>query len=337
MAPKRLGLVGFGLIWDQEHEPVVKQMKDTFEIAALNASSDRSEKKANQKYPGLPFTRDYHELVARADIDAVVVQTPIPLNAPAAIAALKAGKDVIMEKPIGRTCNEGTEVLKALQDSGKRVYVLDNAYYQPRWAEIRAVLDEGLIGDVVQYEQVSHHPVDPVNKTQRNYGTTDWRINPQYPLGYLLDGGIHQIAALSKLFGHPRQVQALAVKLRPEYGDVDQAVMLFEYENDVHGVFSHSGYLSDKRNYFIIRGTQGLVEMVPGGLVIVDNDGNEQRRTLHPSGGAEEMWHAIGEAIVAGHDAPYTPGLAAKDVCILDAVDRALATNQKAEIAQSLL
>ncbi|MFO7696535.1 MAG: Gfo/Idh/MocA family oxidoreductase [Anaerolineae bacterium] len=336
MAPIRLGLVGFGLIWDQEHEPIVSQMAGTFQIVALSASSDRSAAKAAARYPGIPFTRDYHELVTRRDVDAVVVQTPIPLNAPVTIAALRAGKDVISEKPIGRTCNEGAQVLQVLRETGRRLYILDNAYYQPRWDVIRSTIAEGAIGQVVQYEQVAHSPVDPVHKTQRNYGTTDWRINPQYPLGYLLDAGVHQIAALSKVFGHPQQVQALAVKLRPEYGDVDQAIMLFEYENNVHGVFSQSGMLTDQRNYFFIRGTQGVLEILRDELVIVDNDGNERRIALLTSSGAEEMWQAIGAAIVSNVDAPYTPDMAAKDVCILDAVDRALALSQKQDIAPSL-
>ncbi len=336
MPPLRLGLVGFGLIWDQEHEPIVNDMSDTFVVGALCASSDHSAEKAATKYPHLPFTRDYHELVQRDDIDAVVVQTPIPLNAPVTIAALQAGKHVIMEKPIGRTCNEGAEVLRALRQSDRRIYVLDNAFYQPRWETIAELLRSGAIGDVVQYEQVAHNPVDPEKKTQRNYGTTSWRINPQYPLGYLLDAGVHQIAALSKLFGHPRHVQAVSVKLRPEYGDVDQALMLFEYDSKVHGVFSQSGYLTDRRNYFFIRGVDGVLEIERGSVTIIDSDGNEETRSLDGSGGAVEMWHAIGRAIREGVDAPYTADMAAKDVCILDAVDRALAMEEKQEIAQTL-
>lgn len=208
-------------------------MSDIFEVVALSASSDRSAAKAAAKYPGLFFTRDYHELVTHPDVDAVVVQTPIPLNAAVAMAALRAGKNVIGEKPIG--------------------------------------------------------------------------------LGYLLDAGVHQIATLSMLFGHPREVQAISVKLRPEYGAVDQAVMLFEYPGGVHGIFSHSGMLTDQRNYFFIRGTEGVIEIL-----------------------RDEMWRAIADAIVSGQKAPYTPEMASRDVCILDAVDHALALNQKQSIARSL-
>ncbi len=336
MSPIRLGLVGFGLIWEQEHEPEVQALGEAFEIAALCASSDRSAAKAAVKYPGIPFTRDYRELVARPDIDAIVVQTPIPLNAPVAIAALQAGKDVIMEKPIGRTCDEGAQVLYEREQSGRRLYVLDNAFYQPRWDTIREALASGAIGRVVQYEQVAHHPVDPLHQTQRNYGTTTWRIHPDYPLGYLLDAGVHQIAALSKLFGHPRHVQAVSVQLRPEYGDVDQALMLFEYEHDVHGAFSHSGYLTDQRNYFYIRGIKGVLEILREEAILVENDGRETHLPLDPSSGAHEMWQAIAQAIAAGEEAPYTPELAAKDVCILHAVDAALRTHLRQEILPSL-
>jgi hypothetical protein len=112
--------------------------------------------------------------------------------------------------------------------------------------------------------------------------------------------------------------------------------MLFEYASDVHGVFSQSGYLTDQRNYFYIRGTEGVLEITRSGLTIVDNDGNERAMPLDTSGGAHEMWQAIAQAVAAGEDSPYTAELAAKDVCILHAVDRALSLGQKQEILPSL-
>lgn len=71
-------------------------------------------------------------------------------------------------------------------------------------------------------------------------------------------------------------------------------------------------------------------------MIIIDHDRQEQRHPISASGGAEEMWRAIAGAIVKSQEAPYTPEMASKDVCIPDAIVRALALNQKQTIASSL-
>ncbi|NLT72566.1 MAG: Gfo/Idh/MocA family oxidoreductase [Chloroflexi bacterium] len=332
MSPKRLGLVGFGLIWDQMHKEIVLGMPDVFQVSALSASSDRSAAKAAAQYPSLPFTKDYRELIAHPDVDMVFVQTPIPMTVPVVIEALRAGKDVITEKPLGGNCEDASSVVRAVRETKRKLYVLENSYYQPRWGEIAAIVNSGAIGTPVQYEQTAHMPVDPIVNTAANYGTTPWRITPGYALGFLLDAGIHQMCALSKVFGHAHHVQAVSVKLRPEYGDIDQAVVLFEHERELHGIFSHSCMLGPQRNYFFIRGTKGLIEVAHDEAIILGDDGSEKRVVLDPSAGYREMWAAVGAAVTRGEEAAYTAELAAMDVCLVDAVGRALAAKARTAV-----
>jgi predicted dehydrogenase len=100
MKPMRLGIIGPGLIWQFKHRPVLSKLNSDFAVAAFCASSDRHKADAARDYPGVPFVTDLDAFVQRDDMDAVVVLTPIPLNGPVALAALKAGKDVFLEKPM---------------------------------------------------------------------------------------------------------------------------------------------------------------------------------------------------------------------------------------------
>ena len=96
MKPMRLGIIGPGLIWQFKHRPVLDRLTGDFAVTAFCASSDRRQADVARDYPGVPFVTDLDTFVHRDDVDAVVVLTPIPLNGPVALAALRAGKDVFV-------------------------------------------------------------------------------------------------------------------------------------------------------------------------------------------------------------------------------------------------
>src|SRR3989304_7777601 len=100
MSKIRLGVIGPGLIWEKVHKQTLKKFRDKFEIAAFCATSEKSKNKINKEYPGTPFYKDYKVLLKQPFIDAVLIMTPIPLNPVVATAALDAGKDIFMEKPM---------------------------------------------------------------------------------------------------------------------------------------------------------------------------------------------------------------------------------------------
>lgn len=93
---------------------------------AKNAVEKRyGQGKASGRYKGCAAYVDFNELLAREDIDAVMISTPDHWHAPMTIAALKAGKDVSLEKPITRTIAEGREIT-SLAKQRKRVFRVDS-------------------------------------------------------------------------------------------------------------------------------------------------------------------------------------------------------------------
>ena len=342
MSTVRLGIIGPGLIWRRRHEPALAPLGDAFKISAFCASSERSRAEIAQRYPGAPFVTDYRAFVGRDDVDAVVVLTPIHLNAPVALAGLKAGKDVLLEKPMARTPEEAQTLMQAADRTGRRLGVLEQYGYDARWRILRDLIHSGEIGEVVLYDLMMHLPFDAGDNDTGEYARTSWRQTPDFPLGTLFDGGHHQIAMLSILFGAPKWVYASGTSLRRDYGEFDHVLMQFGYEGRLRGMFSHSGYLSASGNYFNIRGTEGLVAVDRVGATVEHKNGSKRvvplttvglsGRGLMSERSHEMMWRALARAYAEGREPDYTPADAYRELSILFAIAHSARQGERAMI-----
>src|SRR5687767_584961 len=111
MPPIRLGVIGAGLIWIRTHKPILETMTDAFAPLAFCDVSEERRAALAQEFPEARVLADYHSLLDLPEVEAVLVLTPIALNAPVAHAALRAGKHVIMEKPLARSVAEGRALI----------------------------------------------------------------------------------------------------------------------------------------------------------------------------------------------------------------------------------
>lgn len=191
-----------------EHLPAIRAS----ELLSLRAVYSRSQasaeafaSKAGQ--PGLDVYfdepavagRGLADLLARADIAAVSVCLPINLQPDAIRAALAAGKHVISEKPVADTVDRARALLADYQQlsaaPARPIWaVAENYRYQQSLLLAEAKLRE-VGGALVSFALTSNKLVRP----DGNYFNTPWRKNPTHPGGFLLDGGIHYVAALRAL------------------------------------------------------------------------------------------------------------------------------------------
>src|SRR5580704_3450764 len=131
-------------------------------------------------------------------IDAVYVATPVFLHAPQSIAALRAGKHVLCEKPVAMNYPEAAQMVSAAQEAGKTLGI---AYYRrmyPKLQRARDLLAQGAIGRPVLAEINCH------DWFQAEDGRRSWLLNPKQSGGGLLyDIASHRIDVLNFLFGNP--------------------------------------------------------------------------------------------------------------------------------------
>jgi predicted dehydrogenase len=204
--PIRLGIIGTGLAVELLHWPALRQMPDRFTVAAF-ANHTRPKAEHFAGYSGTPMDRyheDYHDLLRRDDVEAVLIALPIPLNYTATREALAAGKDVICEKPAGVNLAEGQAFL-ALTDEfpDRTVLIAENFFYRDDLRLARSLLDAGAIG---RLHLLSWRNISRLVPREGTFSSTPWRHDPGYQGGPHLDAGVHHIAQIRFVCGDVQRV-----------------------------------------------------------------------------------------------------------------------------------
>ena len=142
----RVGIVGLGY-WGKNllrtfSELPPAQVTDLCDLdpALLDA--------ARANHPDARAGSDLGALLARPDVDAIVVATPPSRHHAMALAALRAGKHVWVEKPLALTAAEGRELVDAARAAGRTLFVDETFLYDPLVREMKRVIDAGELGDV---------------------------------------------------------------------------------------------------------------------------------------------------------------------------------------------
>ncbi len=171
--PLNIGMIGYGFMgrthsnayanvnhfFDLEHKPVLK---------AVCARDEAKAKAFAEKWGYESVETDWKKLVARKDIDAVDICTPNNLHAEIAIAAAKAGKMILCEKPLSMNVAEGLEMCQAVEKAGVPNIVWYNYRRVPAVTFARQLIDEGKLGRIFHYRAVF---------------LQDWTISADLPQG----------------------------------------------------------------------------------------------------------------------------------------------------------
>jgi predicted dehydrogenase len=182
----QLGIVGAGLIWEKTHKQKLKMLKSIYEIRAFSVRSESTKNKLRKEYPDSEIYSDYHEMLKLDYLDAIVVLTPIQLNAAVTIEALRADKYVFVEKPVATSLDDVGEIIDLEKKTQKKVFVLEQIRYNENLKKLKRILDEGKIGTVVSYERVNHGKIGEGKNNFGGFGNTDWRISPNFRSGLCL-------------------------------------------------------------------------------------------------------------------------------------------------------
>ena len=144
----RVGVVGCGGIANGKHFPAMKE-QGGFEIVAFCDLVEERAVKAKMEF-GTADARvytDYTELI-KEDLDAVYVLTPNIVHAPVTIAALKAGKHVMCEKPMATTYADAKAMVDAAKESGKILTIGYQSRYRSDAQYLKAACVEGELGEI---------------------------------------------------------------------------------------------------------------------------------------------------------------------------------------------
>lgn len=146
----RVGLLGYGAI-GHEHSRAVRSVEGLTLTAVCDTSTARREA-AEAVAPSIATTGDADALLARDDVDLVVVSTPPSTHASWALRAIRAGKHVVVEKPFAIRAEEADAVLAEAEANGRLAVVYQNRRFDPDHLAVRRAVSAGALGEVFHIE-----------------------------------------------------------------------------------------------------------------------------------------------------------------------------------------
>ena len=257
--PLRWAIVGCGDITNKAVAPAINEQPDSELIALFSNTPERAEE-LRAAHGAARASSDLDELLAADDIDAVYVASPVHRHAPETIAALQAGKHVVVEKPMALTVADCERMIAIADDAGLN---LACAYYRrffPKSRKIRALLDEGAIGTpiVCEISICSRPQIGPDNPKY-------WRLIPeQGGGGALMDVGSHRLDLACWFLGDPVQVTGFADRLdRDDMLVPDVECLLARMDSGAHVHCTASWATPGRADDLVIRGSEGTIEARP--------------------------------------------------------------------------
>lgn len=256
--PIKIGLLGAGATAQVVHLPILSQLSGVQVVGLADRDKDRAQAIASRF--GVPRVFERDEDVFDASLDAVIVCTPSYLHEPHTIAALEAGKDVLVEKPLALTAEGADRVLSAAERAGRSVLVAMNGRYRPDVQALRPFIQAGDLGDVFSLSAAW------LNRRVR-FPRTTWRHRRQTAGGgALMDLGVQIMDLCLWLLDYPR-VERLVARLHPGAGmEVEDAgSVMMSVAGGLTVVFEVSWKLPAPRDrlYLNVVGTRGSASLPP--------------------------------------------------------------------------
>ena len=240
----RVGLIGYGYASKTFHAPLISGTPG-MTLAAV-ASSD--ENKVHADWPAMPVVSGPERILNDPNIDLVVIPPPNDTHFPLAKAALEAGKHVVVDKPFTVTLSQARELEALAKSGGRLLSVFHNRRWDSDFLTVKALINEGLLGEVGYFE--SHF--DRYRPQVRNR----WREQGGPGSGIWYDLAPHLLDQVVNLFGLPVSMQVDLAQLRPGSQSTDyfHAVLAWPQRRVVlHGTLVAAAETAR----FIIHGSRG--------------------------------------------------------------------------------
>ncbi|SHE74398.1 Predicted dehydrogenase [Caldanaerobius fijiensis DSM 17918] len=229
---KKLGfaIVGCGVI-SKTHARCISELPDAQLIAVADIIEERAKNLAEQY--NCDYYTDYHELLKRDDIDVVNVTTPSGLHAMVGIDAAKAGKHVIVEKPIDVTLEKADALIKACREAGVKLCSISQHRFDDDIVILKKAVEEGKLG---QLNFGGSHT--KWYRSQEYYDSGDWRGTWELDGGgALMNQSIHYVDLLQYIMGPVEEVYAYcATRAHVRIEVEDEAIAAVKFKNGAIGV-----------------------------------------------------------------------------------------------------
>jgi len=268
MRKLRMGVVGIGFI-GALHARIFAELPDAELVAVTDTNTQLGRQRAKEL--NCDYVETLPSLVQRDDIDALSICTPDDLHVEPSLLAAKAGKHILLEKPIARTASDSQKILEACSKEKVRLMIAHILRFDPKYAHVRDQAVRGELGEIIH-----------ISAKKLNPRLTAQRIKDQTSILFYI--GIHEVDIVQWIAGS-RVCRVFAQKVRKvnaEYGADDCFFIIMNFENGAVGSLEFSWALPE--NYPVpiecgleVVGTKGAahIEVVEQGVRIYKEKGEE--------------------------------------------------------------
>ena len=222
----RVGLVGYGLGGSTFHAPFIDALPE-LALAAVVTTNPSRRGAVGAQHPDAEVLASIDELLARPDLDLVVVTTPNPTHVPLALAALRSGRHVVVDKPVAPTAAEARTLRDVATEHGVACIPFHNRRWDGDFRTVRDLVDEGRLGPVRRYEARWERWRPPPSPDPSRAWKDD--PTPGHGGGVHHDLGPHVIDQALVLLGRPVAVYAELATRRSGARAVDDAFLALTF------------------------------------------------------------------------------------------------------------
>jgi UDP-N-acetyl-2-amino-2-deoxyglucuronate dehydrogenase len=206
---------------------------------------------------------DLDALLARGDVDVVCVCVPSGLHAEIGVRAAKAGKHLVVEKPIDVTLEAADRLIEAAHTAGVALTVISQHRFDPGLIELKRLIGEGALGRLVLGEASTKW-----YRTQGYYDSAGWRGSWAMDGGSLMNQGVHYVDLLRWCMGPVTEVTAVCATQAHQIEAEDTALAIVRFGSGAVGtILSSTAAFPGFPQRLEITGTEGTVIVEDGQIV----------------------------------------------------------------------
>ncbi|PKF74454.1 Gfo/Idh/MocA family oxidoreductase [Chryseobacterium sp. PMSZPI] len=322
----KAGLCAFGMSGKVFHAPFLKEHPG-FSISAI---VERSKEESKVKYPEATIYCSVEEMLQNADVELVIINTPVQTHYEYAKKALEAGKNIIVEKPFTVDVAEAEELVNLAEEKGLFLSVYQNRRFDRDFLQVQKVLNENKLGTIKEAEiRFDRFRTTPSGKQHKE-------SPDQVGSGSLHDLGAHLVDQAVQYFGFPEKLFADVFSMKGAAFANDYFEILLYFKNNLRVRLKSSVFTKEDHYAYKIHGDKGSFlqertdnqenELVAGaipvygdewtqplkgtdGILNILNENSETERIMTSSEAGNYMnyYQQIYEHIVFGYALP-SPG-----------------------------
>ncbi len=256
----KFSVVGLGRI-GMRHATIASEFENSTLISGTDIDSEKAND-INRLGENISFYNSIDQFITydKKVSEVVCISTPNGYHTEYAIKLLKAGYHVVIEKPMGLTTSDCEDVIRTMEATGRRVFVVKQNRYSPPSKWLKEIVEKKIIGEVLMVQTNCYW-----NRDERYYSTSNWRGTREQDGGALFTQFSHFIDIMYWIFGDIKNPKAIVKNFtHMDLIDFDDSGFAqFEFENGGMGSINYSTSCWDKNmeSSITLIGTNGCVKV----------------------------------------------------------------------------